>query len=134
MKQSVLDSYALLAYLQGESSARTVQRLLKEAEAGKRQVSCCWVNIAEVLYVIARRVGAGKAADLLQLLEQLPLHFLPADRDISLRAAEIKRLHPLSLGDAFAAATALSQEAEVVTGDPEFHRLENALPILWLCP
>lgn len=132
MKRSVLDSFALLSYLQGEPHGEVVRDLLEQAKAGERQLFCCWVNLTEVYYTIARRLGNSRAAEVLLLLEELPLQFLPADRAISLQAAEIKRQFPLALGDAFAAGAARHLEADVVTGDPEFRHLADLVQIIWL--
>lgn len=132
MKRSVLDSCALLAHLLGEPRGRVVRKLLEQAREGDRLLFCCWVNITEVHYAISRRLGQHRAAEILRILEELPISFLPAGRDICLRAAEIKRQHTIALGDAFAAATALVLEAEVVTGDPEFRQLEGVVSVRWL--
>jgi predicted nucleic acid-binding protein len=40
--------------------------------------------------------------------------------------------HSLSLADAFAAALAKEQKAELVTGDPKFRDLEREIKVLWL--
>jgi ribonuclease VapC len=132
MKRSVLDSFALLAYLLGEARGRAVHTLLQQAQKGQRQVYCCWVNLAEVHYTIARRLGEAKACEVLRMIEELPLHLLAADREISLKAAEVKSQHNIALGDAFTAGTALHLGGEVVTGDPEFRRLESLVPVFWL--
>jgi predicted nucleic acid-binding protein len=38
----------------------------------------------------------------------------------------------LSLADAFAAATAITMDASLVTGDPEFRSVANLVEIQWL--
>jgi predicted nucleic acid-binding protein len=40
--------------------------------------------------------------------------------------------HSLSLADAFAAALAKAQKAELVTGDPEIRAVEKEIKVLWL--
>jgi len=132
MKSSVLDSHAILVYLNAEPGDEIVLGLLEEAKRGERGLYCCWVNLAEVLYITGRRHGREKAYQILQMLEQIPVAFLSADQQISWRAAEVKRDHKVSLGDAFAAGTAISLGAEVVTGDPEFARLEGLVSVVWL--
>ena len=51
---------------------------------------------------------------------------------LALRAAEIKVRHPLAYADAFAAALTMQAEAALVTGDPEFRKLEEDLLVEWL--
>ncbi len=132
MKRSVLDSHALLALLLAEPGGKVVRQLLEEAEHNERKLFCCWVNLTEVYYTIARRMGQRQASEALYMLEQLPLEFVSAEREISLCAAEVKWRHPIALGDAFAVGTALSLGAEVVSGDPEFARVEDLVPVVRL--
>ena len=46
----VLDSFALLAWLQDEAGADTVQMLLEKAKHQRIQIYVSWMNIAEVYY------------------------------------------------------------------------------------
>jgi predicted nucleic acid-binding protein len=57
-----------------------------------------------------------------------------ADADLSLTvaAARIKASFPVSLADAYAAALAQRLDAAVLTGDPDFQRLEGAAAVEWL--
>ena len=47
-------------------------------------------------------------------------------------AADFKTRFKISLADAFAAALAKEQNAQLVTGDPEFKPLEKEVDITWL--
>jgi ribonuclease VapC len=49
-----------------------------------------------------------------------------------LDAARLKARFPIAHADAFAAATAIRMNAVIVTGDPEFHRIEHLVTINWL--
>ena len=40
--------------------------------------------------------------------------------------------HTISFADCFAVATALQFSAAVVTGDPEFKKVENFVEIVWV--
>jgi ribonuclease VapC len=48
-----------------------------------------------------------------------------------LDAARLKSEHAISYADCFAAATAIKEGASIVTGDPEFKKVENKAPIIW---
>ena len=48
------------------------------------------------------------------------------------RAAELKARYPISYADAFALASAIEHQAELVTGDPEFRQVENLVKIVWV--
>ena len=61
-----------------------------------------------------------------------PIQFHVADRIPAAGAADFKTRYKISLADAFAAALAREQNAELVTGDPEFKPLEKEIDISWL--
>lgn len=49
-----------------------------------------------------------------------------------LAAAKIKADFPMAYADALAVATAIREDAVVVTGDPEFAAVEHLVQIDWL--
>jgi len=128
----LLDSFALLAYLNDEAGCTRVQEILALAESRKCRVVMCLVNLGEVLYITERERGLAMAQGVLALTESLALELLDASRDLVLDAAHIKANHPLSYADAFATAAAVRENAVVVTGDPEFKSVEELIKIEWL--
>jgi ribonuclease VapC len=135
MTASVLDSWALVGWLQGEEPARAkVRELLEHAARGAAKVSISLINVGEIFYLIAKRHGAAPAERFLADLATMPIQPLLPDRRLILAAARLKSRHPISYADAFAAETAREQNAILVTGDPELWQLSNREPIelLWL--
>jgi predicted nucleic acid-binding protein len=128
----LLDSFALLAYLNDEAGCTRVQAILALSENRKCRVVMCLVNLGEVLYITERERGLAMAQSVLALAESLPLELLDASRDLVLDAAHIKAHHSLSYADAFAAAAAVRENAVVVTGDPEFKSVEELIKLEWL--
>lgn len=128
----VLDSFALLAYLEGEAGMETVKTKLRQAEADECSIYLSIINLGEVLYITERERGITQAHAVLAAMEQLPIQLLPAERESVLAAAHIKALHPLSYADAFVVAAAQDQQAIILTGDPEFHAVEKLTPVEWL--
>ncbi len=47
-------------------------------------------------------------------------------------ASKIKARYPISYADCFAVATALRENATIVTGDPEFKTVQKLVEIDWL--
>src|ERR671924_361399 len=92
----VLDTFALLAYLQDEIGAARVQTLLENAAKEKCRLCISIINLGELLYIIERREGIAKTQDVLGLVRQLPLEILPADEETVFAAAHIKAGHALS--------------------------------------
>ena len=135
MTASVLDSWAIIGWLQGEEPARTKMReLLEQASRGAAKVSISLINVGEVFYLIAKRHGAAPAERFLADLAMMPIQSLLPDRKLILGAARLKSRYPISYADAFAAETARDQNANLVTGDPELWQLCQHEPIdlIWL--
>ncbi len=128
----VLDSFALLAYLNGEPGQERIVALLTQAQAGKCRLLLCTINLGEILYTVERRRGLSKAQQTQALIESLPIEEVPADRSLVLDAAHIKANHPISYADAFVAALAARESATVLTGDPEFENLKELVTVEWL--
>jgi predicted nucleic acid-binding protein len=128
----VLDAFALLAYLQEEPGHARVLALLEDAASGQASLSMCTVNLGEVLYWLERRRGGAAAYTLATNIRELPIHLVDADLDLTVMAARVKAAFPVSLADAYAAALAQRLDTAVLTGDPDFQRLEGTVPIQWL--
>ena len=79
-----------------------------------------------------RRRGREATATLLAALEGLPLRVVDADSRAILGAAHIKAQYPISFADAFVVALALEEGAAVLTGDPEFRRVQHLVTMRWL--
>jgi predicted nucleic acid-binding protein len=128
----VLDTFALLAYLQDETGASRVETLLEKAAKEKCRLCISIINLGEMLYIIERREGVAKTQDALALIRQLPLEILPADEQAVFAAAHIKASHTLSYADAFAVASAIQENAVVVTSDAEFETVASLVAVEWL--
>jgi ribonuclease VapC len=92
------------------------------------------INLGEILYLVEREQGLTAAQRALAALDQLPVQVQQADRGAVLSAARVRARYPISYADAFAVAVAQEQQAVLLTGDPEFKRLETdgALKVEWL--
>ncbi len=128
----VLDSFALLAFLRGEAGEDKVAALLERAGLRDEPVHMTEVNYAEVKYIVVRKDGADRWAEIAAELPALPIEFHPVTRALSDLAADFKARYKLSLADAFTAALAKERKAQIVTGDPEFRVLEKEVRIGWL--
>ena len=128
----LLDSFALLAYLNGESGGGRIQELLALAGEGKCHMLMCMINLGEVLYITERKRGLPLAQSVLALVESLPVEVLDASRDLVLDAAHVKAHHALSYADAFAVASAMREQATLLTGDPEFEIVADLVKVEWI--
>jgi predicted nucleic acid-binding protein len=130
----VLDSFAVLAYLQGEAGMSRVTEVLKQAEADAYTIYLSLINLGEVLYITERENGLVEARRVLAAIDQLPVQIVPVSRYTVLAVAHIKARYPISYADAFAVVTAQDHKGVLITGDPEFESLakDEILSIEWL--
>jgi len=132
MTPVVLDTSALLALRDDEPGADRVADLLAEAASGRRLVLACFMTEMALWYRVWRDEGeaAGRAAH--AACRALPIQWVQASPALLARAVAVKAQHPLSLADAWIAATALEADAVLVHKDPEFEGLpgltEERLP------
>ncbi len=90
------------------------------------------INVGEVYYLSAKNRSIRKADDALHLLEALPIRILGNTFSEVLDAARLKARLPISYADAFALATAIREQAVLVTGDQEFRVASSLVEIEWL--
>lgn len=131
MSRFVLDSYAMLAHFLGEDAGPRVRQLLTN---NQHEFLMTVVNLAEVYYRTARERSEEVAEETMADMANMPITFIEIDRGLALDAGRIKANYTLSYADCLAAALANRLDAAVVTGDPEFERLEAAgiASIEWL--
>lgn len=122
MKRS-LDSWAVLAWLDGEEPAATaVERAIK-----RERPAMSWMNLIEVHYRIIRDHGQREADQVLAELRPQITESLPGIA--TMRAvSSLKAQHPIALADCFAIALAAEEEAALLTGDPEIIDRTDQLP------
>jgi ribonuclease VapC len=128
----VLDSYSLIAYVEGETGKETMIEVFRSARDSGKALFLSVVNWGEVYYITLREAGREAADHVEHLISALPIQLVAADLEITRVAAEFKAGHKMSYADCFAAALAKQRKAELVTGDKEFKSVEKELKILWL--
>jgi predicted nucleic acid-binding protein len=133
----VLDSFAILAYVQGEAGMKYTGELLIRARRGHVRLYMHEINAGEVYYLLFRRRGEEVANYLYAQMRAYPVEFVT---DLSSRflltAARLKGLYAISYADAFAVATAHFKHAELVSGDPDLKPLvaDRLLRLAWPSP
>jgi len=132
VKRFVLDSWAMLAYLQSEPGHERILELLRQAEDGGCGLAMTWVNLGEVLYIVERERGLSAAQNVLAQALGLPVEMIDADRNLVLAASHLKARLPISYADCFVLALAQLKKAVVLTGDPEFKKAEGKFSVEWL--
>ena len=128
----VLDTYSLIAYIEGEAGKETMIEVFRSARDSGRALFLSVINWGEVYHITLREAGREKADAVAHLLSTLPIEIVPADLELTKAAAEFKADNKMSYADCFAAALAKGKKAELVTGDKEFRQVEKAIKIVWL--
>ena len=131
-QRKYLDTYGLLLFLQGEGPYQQIKTLFREAQNGKKPVLINELSVGEVFHVTARAHSLEKAESFLPLLEVLPMEIISNRLDDIVRAARINAEFSVGFVRALIAASAEREGAVLLTGDPEFHKIEDVLPIQWL--
>ena len=131
----VLDACALITLFNEEEGADTVAKLVTNASAGTDRL---FINVIQVMEVFYDRIyikGTEYAEMVLESIYNSPLTVLHnISREIIRDVARFKTTYSMSLADTFAAATAKSLDATLITKDSEMKEAEEAgeFSILWI--
>ncbi|MCJ8499363.1 type II toxin-antitoxin system VapC family toxin [Desulfatitalea alkaliphila] len=131
----VLDSYALIGYLEDEPFADWLQALLRSADRGECRLYLHAIQLGEVYYITLREQGRATADLAYSRIKAFPVILDDTiDEKLLLTAASLKARFPISYADAFAAALSQQHHAQLVTGDPEFKPLQTQghIQVHWL--
>jgi predicted nucleic acid-binding protein len=128
----VLDSWALLCYLEQEPGFEKMIDLFEKAVESSKPLLMCIVNWGEVYYQVLRRFGDQKAQEIEQLIQTLPIILVEVNKELTREAARIKATKKMAYADCFAVALARLKKAELYTGDPEFKAVGKDIKVVWL--
>lgn len=131
----VLDSYAVIGYLENESFADRIQHVLAQAKDGTLRLYFHAIHLGEVSYITLREQGQSVADLAYARIKALPMLLIDRiNEELLLTAAGLKARYTISYADSFAAALAMIKNCPLLTGDPEFRSLEKevAINIEWL--
>lgn len=131
-KAIVLDSWAVIAYLEDEPAAEKVADIIADAHEEGIPLLMTVVNAGEVWYIVARETSATEAEASIKQLRDLGIEFVDADWDLAKDAGYFKSKNKMSFADCFAAALARKTKAHLATGDSEFKQVEQEITIVWL--
>jgi predicted nucleic acid-binding protein len=132
VKAHVLDSSALITFLEDRAGADQVEDLLAKAAESEHALLMSVVNWGEVYYSIWRLRGEKAANEKLREISQLPIEIVDVDTELTRLAATLKAKHNLPYADCFAGALAQARKAALVTSDKGFERVSTSLKILWV--
>lgn len=128
----VLDSYSLIAYIEGEAGKDTMVEIFRSARDSGKTCLLSVVNWGEVYYITLRETGQERADEVAHLIRTLPIHLITVDLELAKQAAVFKATKKMSYADCFAAALAKQRRVELVTGDKEFRQIDGEIKLCWI--
>ena len=128
----IFDSHAILKFLQKEKGHEKVAYLLEDIKKkdGIKYINA--INLGEIIYSTKREFGDQKKLEVLANIERLNFTILLVTNDLIFQAAEYKAQYSISYADCFILASAIEHKATIVTGDPEFKKVERLIDIFWI--
>jgi len=128
----IFDSHALLKFFQKEKGYEKVIHLLEEIKRSGVTKYINAINLGEIIYATKREFGDQKKLEVLANIERLNFTVLPIPNNLIFQAAEHKAQYNISYADCFALASAIEHKAILVTGDPDFKKVEHLVEVMWV--
>lgn len=129
----VLDSSAVIRYIDGEIGADRVNAILKACVAGQAEVCISAMQWGEVGGNLRKRLGAAHEARIMGGILPKESEVVPVSGERAVRAADIKVDRKISYADAFALELAMdSLDHVLVTADYGFKAVDDLAHIEFL--
>jgi PIN domain nuclease of toxin-antitoxin system len=129
----VLDSSALLRFIDYEAGADRVRTVLRECVFGQSEVCISAVQWGEVAGKLRKRLGPGNETYALTAALPEEAKIVPATADRAVHAAQLKVDRNLAYADGFALDLAMeSQDYMLLTADDGFKSVEDLARIEFL--
>jgi len=128
----VLDTSALLAFIEEEQGADIVQDLLERAGAEEITIFVSFMSFMEVCYISLQERDESEAQERLRLMKALPVLRVESTEALGMVASQFKASYRISVSDAWIAALAKDRDAILVHKDPEFEQVEPEIKALKL--
>lgn len=119
VKEYVLDTSAILCYIQGEEGNSVVEKILHAARRKECRIYLSFMTFMELYYILWQEKGEAVAKETVVYVDALPMERIESNPRIGLLAGRIKATNRLSVADAFVAATTVEKNAILVHKDPE---------------
>ncbi|OQX05098.1 MAG: hypothetical protein BWK80_52685 [Desulfobacteraceae bacterium IS3] len=132
MKEYVLDTSAILAFIENEDGAETVENLLMSSIEEGNKIFISAVTLIEIFYISVQEQGSETGEERLDLLGNLPLIQESLTPQFTKIIGKLKAYKSMSFADCCIAGLAKYKNAVLVHKDPEFEQLEENIEQLKL--
>ncbi len=120
----MIDSWTWIEYWKGGQYSRRASEHIDGSEVAI--VSA--VNLAETYYWVLRHYGMD-AAEQKKTTIKRRCFLIPLDENIAVKAAKTKMEGKKGLADSIVIATGQAENAQIVTGDPDFKGIKDVIYI-----
>ncbi|MDQ1331177.1 MAG: uncharacterized protein QG578_1444 [Thermodesulfobacteriota bacterium] len=123
----ILDTSALLTYIEDEEGAADVENFLIKAERGEAEIYISFISLTEIFYISIQEKGETEALRRIELIQSLAVHVVESYKDLNMKAGKLKAVNRISLADSFIAALCRDYQGILVHKDPEFEKMSPSL-------
>lgn len=127
MNLFVLDTTALLTYIENEEGVADVESLLLKAIHNEIVLYISIVSCIKVFYITWQEQGKETAVERLKLIEDLMVIQEPLDSQLIRVIGELKATQKMSFADCCIAGLAKFKQATLVHKDPEYEQVGNEI-------
>lgn len=122
----LLDTKPLIKLFAEEKGWEKVKEILSQIEAGELEAGISVITLTEIYYKYLQEQRPDLAKTRTEQLKYaLYLKKLEINQNIAIKAGEFKGKYRVSIADAFIAASAFSEDATVISDDPDFQKIPD---------
>jgi predicted nucleic acid-binding protein len=130
MKQYVLGTDAVCAFLENKPGATTVEELLWKAAQSQQRLHMSVISWGALLCAMRQSRGAKATQEKVKQLELLPIDLIEVDAAAADNAATICANHDVPFPESFALALAQQRRATLVTTNKGLLKLGDEVKVL----
>jgi ribonuclease VapC len=128
----LLDSIALLSWINDSKGAQTIENILYSAQKNGTKLLMSIISLGEIYQHCIREKNDNFAQEIIDKINLLPIEIKPCSDEIVFEAAKIKAKYSLNYPECFAIATAKQNNAVIVTSNAEFKQVQDLIEIEWI--
>ncbi|HEV8361200.1 MAG TPA: type II toxin-antitoxin system VapC family toxin [Candidatus Thermoplasmatota archaeon] len=118
----MIDSWAWIEYFKGSRPGQKARTYID----GEEDAIISAINAAEVYRWVLREYDEPTAEEYRGVLKARA-RLMPVDEPLAILAAQARAAHGWGLGDAIVYATARLHDARILTGDPDFRKVQDVI-------
>jgi len=131
-KRKILDSSALLRFFSCGKGYELIEKELEIAQKEEQKILLNLINLGEIYYAVKNKFNKETAEKTLEFINNLPISICLASKEVILRAADLKSDFGIPFVDAICAASAIIENATILTCDFDFKKVSSEVEIIWV--